>query len=109
MDTFDFPVQVGRTKNYTPKIVEVDFGDAYVQRRPQGLNNVLTEFGATVILADLDKSKQLSQFLKSKQGVTPFYFVEPKTKEKLKVVCKTWSKVEHPAYDLFNLTLTETL
>ncbi|MGC6407553.1 phage tail protein [Bisgaard Taxon 45] len=92
----------------TPKIYERDFGDGYTQRQPVGINNLLRTFSVVVKVKNLE-AKAVDDFLAQHNGVEPFYFTDPLSKEKKKVVCTQWPAKMGIAYTEFSCEFKEVL
>lgn len=77
----------------TCRVLRSEFGDGYVQRAADGINNIgltldLVWEGLTSTQAD-----RIDEFLQDHAGVTPFAMALPRTTEKLRWVCSEWNYV----------------
>ncbi|EAV4625415.1 phage tail protein, partial [Salmonella enterica] len=48
METFHWKIRPDMTVNAEPKVVSMKLGDGYEQRRPAGLNNLLSTYSVTI-------------------------------------------------------------
>ncbi|MGC7561324.1 phage tail protein [Pasteurella sp. PK-2025] len=91
-----------------PKVLEREFGDGYTQRQSAGINNLLRTFSVVVKVKNKE-AKAVDDFLAKRKGVEPFYFIDPLSKERKKVVCMQWPAKMGIAYTEFSCEFKEVL
>lgn len=74
-----------------PRVLRVDFGDGYVQRVADGLNNLLTKLSLSFAMRTAAECDAIEAFLKNENGVTSFYFTMPGGTQK-KYICSQWNR-----------------
>mgnify|MGYP003358605667 FL=1 len=89
METFKWCVRPNYSVDNEPNISEVVFGDGYTQRRLNGLNALLKTYSVVIKVRNKSAPDVLS-FFERHQGIKPFYFIDPLTKQLKKVICKKW-------------------
>lgn len=128
LETFKFPVEVGVSETFAPKINKVQFGDGYVQRSPKGINNNLREFNVTfkgvwgttvkdgkvvpVKKSEYDEMEKVEKFLERHAGYKAFLWASERKyniSQPIKVVCENWSIDRQQGYGTITMTFTETL
>lgn len=89
MEVFKWCVRPNYSISNEPDISAVKFGDGYTQRRLNGINSNLNTYSVVVKVTNKVAVDVLTFFEKHK-GIMPFYFIDPLTKTKRKVVCEKW-------------------
>lgn len=90
MENFNWCIRPDYSIESKPRIYKSQFGDGYVQRSAVGIHGLLRKYPVTVKLHK-EQAKQVDLFLSKHKGVEPFYFVEPLSGQKKKVVCEHWT------------------
>ena len=67
----------GMTRQATPQVRRVNFGDGYEQRTTFGINSVKEEYNVTFKNRTRGEIENIAGFLKSLKGVTSFVFTVP--------------------------------
>jgi phage-related protein len=90
----NFPSVVAPTtysQSMKPRIRSVEFGDAYTQESPNGLNYKLKSFSLTWdMLFDAEKNT-IDNFLNARGGYQTFNWLNPSDSTVYKVKCRDWS------------------
>lgn len=89
METFKWCIRPSFEVDNIPNTKEISFGDGYIQRQPIGINNLLRTYTVTVKVKRPNHLEVDKFFLKHK-GVHAFYYQDPYTQTKKKVVCTSW-------------------
>lgn len=103
---FKWCVRPELSMDNAPKIYERDFGDGYTQRQVAGINNLLRTF-SVVVKVRRSEAIEVDKFLAQHKGVEPFYFIDPISKEKKKVVCTQWPAKAGITYTEFTCAFKE--
>lgn len=75
-----------------PRIKKIEFGDGYVQRVSDGINNILPVTDYTFEGLDLDTCTAILHFLEMRRGVESFVFIPPAPRGIIsRFVCEKWS------------------
>lgn len=75
----------------TPRIKKVQFGNGYVQRLPDGINNNLININLLFELRSTQETTAIAHFLNTRQGTESFLFTPPPPFGKQKrFVCEDW-------------------
>ena len=91
------PVDKGFTRQSTPKIHTMDFGDGYTQRIADGINNLQQTMNVSFSTRPKAEIDDLVAFFESLNGVTKFRFDladsnAGSSTETIKVVCSEWEQ-----------------
>lgn len=106
METFNFCIRPNFTVNNEPRVDVVKFGEGYSQRSRRGINNLLRTYSVVVKVRNKERFL-VDNFLARRSGVEPFYFLDPYTGEKKKVVCGKWPAKIGKAYTEFSCDFEE--
>lgn len=102
MSTFTWKPSTGASVSNEPRIKEAKFGDGYIQRMPDGINNDPKSWNLTFSKLDKYDADQLYAFLRAAKGSIPFTWVDLDG-ETLQYVCPTYSR-DYADEDVFNIT-----
>ncbi len=100
-------VDKGFTRQNTPKIHSIKFGDGYEQRIADGINNLEQTMNVSFSTRPKAEIDDIVAFFESLGGVSKFRMTidDSNGAETIKVVCKTWNQTW--AFDNFySLTAT---
>ena len=88
------PVDKGFTRQSTPKIHTMDFGDGYTQRITDGINNLQQTMQVSFSTRPKAEIDDLVAFFESLGGVNKFEMTidDSNGNEKIKVLCLQWSQ-----------------
>ena len=88
------PVDKGFTRQSTPKIHTMDFGDGYTQRITDGINNLQQTMQVSFSTRPKAEIDDLVAFFESLGGVNKFEMTIDDTNgaETIKVLCQQWSQ-----------------
>ena len=88
------PVDKGFTRQSTPKIHTMDFGDGYSQRIADGINNLQQTMNVSFSTRPKAEIDDLVAFFESLGGVNKFEMTIDDTNgaETIKVLCQQWSQ-----------------
>ena len=91
--TYDHIFDKGLVASSSPRVLEVNFGDGYTQRLPNGINSITRSFSATFKTRTKAKIEAMESFFVAKSGYVPFTFTVPTaaSEEDIQVVAKSWS------------------
>ncbi|KGQ25499.1 tail protein [Gallibacterium anatis CCM5995] len=106
METFKWCVLPKLTIENEPRRNVVQFGDGYAQRAKVGINSLLRRYPVTVKVKNKDRLA-VDAFLAQHGGVEPFYFNDPFTKSRKKVVCGQWRIEMNQTYSEFSCEFEE--
>ena len=67
----------GMTRQATPQVRRVNFGDGYEQRTTYGINSVREEYSVSFKNRTRGEIENIAGYLKSTKGVTAFIFTVP--------------------------------
>ena len=109
----------GMTRQATPQVRRVNFGDGYEQRTTFGINSVKEEYNVTFKNRTRGEIENIAGFLKSLKGVTSFVFTVPDhasteettgvldssidNEKSIRVVCDSFSE-NYQYEDFYSLT-----
>lgn len=82
----------GTTLDEEPRLREASFGDGYVQRAPDGINNRPQKWELSFDDVDDVEADSMIAFLRTHNGVTPFNYWPMWASAAIKVVCKRWRR-----------------
>lgn len=89
------------SKNVTPSVLTVSFGDGYEQRIVEGINNIKEEYTVSFNNRQRKEIDAIVETFNIRAGVTKFDFTIPATSQDangnlaentIKVVCSQWSQ-----------------
>lgn len=106
METFKWCIRPNFSVDNSPKVDVIEFGDGYSQRQPRGINNLLRSYSITIKVKNSERM-DVDDFLARHKGVEPFYYEDPYTKKKKKVVCDKWPAKVGITYTEFNCEFRE--
>ncbi|TNH06621.1 phage tail protein [Testudinibacter sp. TR-2022] len=106
METFKFCIRPKFTIENEPKRNIVQFGDGYAQRSRKTINALLRSYPVVVKVRN-NVRLEVDNFLARHGGVEPFYFNDPYTGTKKKVVCGKWSAAMGQVYTEFSCEFEE--
>ena len=88
------PVDKGFTRQSTPKIHTMDFGDGYTQRIADGINNLQQTMNVSFSTRPKAEIDDLVAFFESLGGVNKFEMTidDSNGNETIKVLCQQWSQ-----------------
>ena len=88
------PVDKGFTRQSTPKIHTMDFGDGYTQRITDGINNLQQTMQVSFSTRPKAEIDDLVAFFESLGGVNKFEMTidDSNGDETIKVLCQQWSQ-----------------
>ena len=88
------PVDKGFTRQSTPKIHTMDFGDGYTQRITDGINNLQQTMQVSFSTRPKAEIDDLVAFFESLGGVNKFEMIidDSNGNETIKVLCQQWSQ-----------------
>ena len=89
METFKWCVRPELSVNNEPERNIVRFGDGYTQRQRKGINTLLRTHTVSVKVRNQDKMV-VDAFLSRHGGVDAFYYQDPYSGQKRKVICGKW-------------------
>jgi len=90
MSTFNYKVDSGAQKTTSPKVRKAQFGDGYMQRVGDGINNINIAWDVS-FTADAATIAAIVSFLTTAAGVDSFDWTSPDGVAG-KYVCESWSK-----------------
>tara|TARA_Y100001937_G_scaffold80641_1_gene109206 strand:- start:745 stop:1158 length:414 start_codon:yes stop_codon:yes gene_type:complete len=109
----------GMTRQATPQVRRVNFGDGYEQRTTFGINSVKEEYNVSFKNRTRGEIENIAGFLKSLKGVTSFVFTVPDhasteettgvldssidNEKSIRVVCDSFSE-NYQYEDFYSLT-----
>lgn len=108
MDKFHWSPQLGAGSSIKPKIKEINFGDGYSQRSPDGINNNLRSHSVSFLEKTIEIAS-IDLFLSVKNGVDAFLFCPHGEWEDRKVICKEWSTEHLGTYSKLTATFQEVV
>ncbi|OOF68284.1 phage tail protein [Rodentibacter caecimuris] len=106
METFKWCIRPHYSIDNEPDISEIAFGDGYTQRRLNGINSLLKTYSVSIKVKN-KSAVEIQRFFEKHKGITPFYFVEPLTKQRKKVICKKWPMKVGQTYTEFSCDFNE--
>ena len=85
----------GLTRQSTPRVLRVQFGDGYEQRVAEGLNPMQETYNISYANRPKAEIDDIAAFMDDKKGVTKFDYVIPDTNNSgettIKVVCEQYN------------------
>lgn len=79
----------GSTVDNSPRVLKIQFGDGYVQRVKDGINNDLMVLDLTFEGRDTNEALAIIHFLKTREGKDSFLFTPPPPFNKIRLfVCQ---------------------
>lgn len=92
MADFTWTPSRGFTAETTARVREAKFGDGYVQRVAEGINNVNQTWNLQFQSNAVETIAAIEAFLISKGGYQAFTWLPPGEATEVKVMCNKWSK-----------------
>lgn len=93
MTDFTWPGSYGSSGMHELRLRETKFGDGYLQRTGDGINNIEQKWEVQFLLrGDVEKNAIVS-FLKSKSGGQSFTWVPFDDTIEVRVICRKWDVV----------------
>lgn len=89
MEEFKWCIRPDFGVDNEPKRNVVQFGDGYSQRQRKGINNLLRAYTVVVKVKNHERLA-VDAFLARHAGVDPFWFNDPYSQTKKKVICAKW-------------------
>lgn len=93
MSIFTYTPDKGFSKQTTPKVLTMQFGDGYANRIREGINSINTSWSLTFSSRSLTTAAAIISFLETAAGVTYFQWTPPNESIEYNVICKEWSEV----------------
>lgn len=81
----------GTTDKPTIKKLQADFGDGYSQAVGDGINYIRRELSLEWELLTPDQAVEITNFLRARGGVEPFYYTPSDELAPVKWTCDDWS------------------
>lgn len=106
METFNYCIRPHFSVENEPAVSTVEFGDGYTQRQLKGVHFLLRTYPVSVKVKNKERLK-IDAFFTRHKGITPFYFHDPYTGEKKKVVCPKWTAKMGQTYTEFTCEFKE--
>ena len=106
METFKWCIRPNYSIDNEPDISEVEFGDGYTQRRPNGIHAQLNTYSVSIKTHN-KSAVEIFAFFERHKGFLPFYFIDPLTKQRKKVICKKWPAKVGQTYTEINCDFKE--
>lgn len=85
MRTFEWPTQVGASKNVEYRVGRNEFGDGYTQLYTTGINARKRQWNLSLI--DEDFILDVERFFDDHKGIYPFLWTPPERSEPIPVTC----------------------
>lgn len=95
-ELFDFEISTKPRGSVNFKTRKARFGDGYVQRVGDGLNNKAQSWAITFD-GDMDEGREVTDFLDRHGGHISFLWVPPGRTEPIRVICEGYDEVPHVA------------
>lgn len=95
-EVFDFPIMTKPRGSTTFRVRESRFGDGYVQRVGDGLNNKQQSWSITLD-GDLPEMEEAMEFLDRHAGHISFLWTPPGRSQPIRVICKGYDETPHVA------------
>ena len=102
MATFTWIPDIGASEEHTPRIRSVQFGEAYEQRSPAGINPDMVKRSLTFSGRTSAEGLGILAFLEAQGGVTAFDYTHPGDASR-KYLCKSW-KASDTGYNVKSVT-----
>lgn len=108
MATFpDYQPEYATNVDVTPKVRKAQFGDGYVQRVADGINNLPRKWNLTFMLQTSDMDV-VENFLKSTKGTTNFTWTPPRGDSGKWCVEQNWNRsVANFGYETLSVVFEE--
>lgn len=84
-------VGFGSQVKRTAKVLSNNFGDGYVQRAADGINNVRKTYSVTISNLTVKESQALDDFFAGLAGWRQFYYQQPGRSSPDRYICSEWS------------------
>jgi len=82
----------GFKENRVQKILKSQFGDGYMQRTVEGLNNHSSTFSLNFVNRTPEEASVITDFLEARGGFRSFTWTPPGRDKEIKVFCDKWSE-----------------
>lgn len=105
MSTFTYIPVYGATETTRARVLKAQFGDGYVQRVADGINNYPRTWSLTFSKTQSDIETILT-FLETEGGVTSFDWTPPRGSAG-KWICEEWNTSVNDGYDQLTVQFTE--
>lgn len=99
MDKFPYdkysPSRDTPTTDYLKRVLRVSFGDGYFQAAEDGINTDISALNVSWNNIDASAMQEITNFLKARLLLKPFFFKLPDWNSPLTVYCQSVSKTDH--------------
>jgi phage-related protein len=103
-----FVPSTGYSKQASTRIKAIEFGDGYIQRTPNGINNTKYTWDLSFNNRRYEVINSMEAFLIDKKGSRHFLWTPPDELVEYTVVCSTWSSnVGSPIHKSLNCTFEQ--
>lgn len=102
-ETLDINLDMGIKNSSNMSTKSIQFGDGYKQLYSFGINNKTMNWSGSKTGDYFTIIKPIEDFLEDKQGVIPFYWVDPKNKKNL-YTCSNWVVSQNKG-NIWNISL----
>jgi len=92
MATWDWAESPGSQLFDEPRVRKTQFGDGYVQRSPDGINNMPAKWQLTFKDVTLAAGDAMVAFLRARGGVEAFDWCPPRETALKRWTCSSWSR-----------------
>lgn len=108
MPTFTWSPDYQASKDMTPKVRKIQFGDGYEQRVRDGMNNLPEVWSVRFVNRPIEEIDEIDDFLRNLAGADSFDWTPPRASEARKFKCESWQRaIDHPTIDSLSATFTE--
>ena len=102
-ETLNINLDMGAKSSSNMSIKSTQFGDGYKQLYSFGINNKSQNWSGSKTGDYFTIIKPVEDFLEVRQGVTPFYWVDPHNKKSL-YTCNSWTTSQNKG-NIWNISL----
>lgn len=92
MAEFTWLPSIGFNSSSTPRVRTAKYGDGYVQRVPDGINNIDQTWELQFQSQEIDTANSIENFLAARGGSVSFSWLPPGETSEVRVICPKWSK-----------------
>jgi phage-related protein len=104
MSDFNYNPSYSTQINHKPRTKKAVFGDGYVQRAADGINNAPEMWSLVFNAKTNSDADAIETFLKGKGGHAAFTWT-PNGRSEIKVICESWNR-SYAGSGLSNITMT---
>ena len=107
METFNWNVSIGTSKETKTRVIKNQYGDGYAQRLGDGINSIVRAWPVTIKASSLVLADEIEGFLEARGGAEAFLWTPPNAAVAVKVICENWRRQDRIASSVITATFQQ--